>query len=554
MTTLRAWQHIYSNVEKEQSPRGRGGFQTLFYTLSELTEAEVEELEGRLLYFASAIEPVKRVFFTLSTGQRVVAQLVPLAEPDQFGRKGRYLAHSLVFPAKVFADLGEDPFPIFQLAPFMTSVAEALARGNFQTGDIPPLSLELPRQPDQTIQLAAAWAKQEWKKLSLLALQAERLAQDRRAVAFAGTPAEIEKALQAAFYTLPTPLRSQCSFDTYFYRCNLVATYYWAVGFPERPGNPTFDLVDAQSRQVVKITNDQPQTAYERWLFRAIEDDTLQTAASDRDVAFSLCCWLDGGANDDSLLADVPEQMIRPVFAANEAQARELLRQKIANLMPPVLVERVFGQIYDPSAPRQTFAHLRAGFDLLSLLDKLYQTYEAQDFRKPSTEEVKALGQIWQRVERHPLRLMQAAWSGRRQALQAELARSTETEYRQFLPIALRHHLTQPLNLLMPGRAPLFLEAYLNSDAAGEEKLNELAAALLKMNEPALLDRLAADLTRQPEPVVREIERLVKNRADIPPAFQEALAEATANLPEKAGLKRLVGTVTGPFRKFRRSR
>ena len=65
MTTIQAWQHIYSNVEKEQSPTKRGGFQTLFYTQAGLTEDEISEMEGRLLYFPDkTAEPVKRLFFT----------------------------------------------------------------------------------------------------------------------------------------------------------------------------------------------------------------------------------------------------------------------------------------------------------------------------------------------------------------------------------------------------------------------------------------------------------------------------------------------------------
>jgi hypothetical protein len=75
MTTIQAWQHIYSNVEEAQSPLSRGGFQTLFYTTGSLTEAEVEEMEGRLLYFASTVEPVKRLFFStasISAGTRSV--------------------------------------------------------------------------------------------------------------------------------------------------------------------------------------------------------------------------------------------------------------------------------------------------------------------------------------------------------------------------------------------------------------------------------------------------------------------------------------------------
>ena len=144
MPTIQAWQHIYSNVEQEQSPQGRGGFQTLFYTISGLTEAEVGEMESRLLYFPSQVEPVKRLFFTISTGKGVVAQIVSLPDPDQFGRKGRYLAHSLVFAPEALAQFEADPFRVFRRFTFFTTVAEALARGNFKTGDIPALSLELP--------------------------------------------------------------------------------------------------------------------------------------------------------------------------------------------------------------------------------------------------------------------------------------------------------------------------------------------------------------------------------------------------------------------------
>ena len=89
---VQAWQHIYTSVERDQSPHGRAGFQTLFYSRSGLTEAEVQEMEARLVYFPSEIEPVKRLCVTISTGKVMVAQIVHLAEPDRLGRTGRYLA------------------------------------------------------------------------------------------------------------------------------------------------------------------------------------------------------------------------------------------------------------------------------------------------------------------------------------------------------------------------------------------------------------------------------------------------------------------------------
>ena len=44
MIPVQAWQHIYSNVEKAQSPKSRGGFKTLFYTTYGLTEVEESEM------------------------------------------------------------------------------------------------------------------------------------------------------------------------------------------------------------------------------------------------------------------------------------------------------------------------------------------------------------------------------------------------------------------------------------------------------------------------------------------------------------------------------
>src|SRR6185503_17857690 len=152
MMFVSAWQHIYSNVEKEQSPHKRGGFQTLFYSHDGLSEAELSEMEGRLLYFPSESEPVKRLFFTLPGGKGVVAQIVGLPEPDQLGRKGRYLAHSLVFAPETLAQFEADPFRVFRRFRFITTVAEALTTGNFQTGDMPYVSLELPAEANHEIE------------------------------------------------------------------------------------------------------------------------------------------------------------------------------------------------------------------------------------------------------------------------------------------------------------------------------------------------------------------------------------------------------------------
>ena len=136
MSSIKAAQHIYANVEKEQSPHNRGGFQTLFYTQSDLTQTEVSDMEPNLLYFPSESEPVKKVFFTADTEKIVLGQIVPLPAPDSAGRGGRYLAHSFIFTATDFARLRLNPIQIFKNLPFTTDIPEALARGDFETGNL----------------------------------------------------------------------------------------------------------------------------------------------------------------------------------------------------------------------------------------------------------------------------------------------------------------------------------------------------------------------------------------------------------------------------------
>ena len=45
MPKLYAWQHIYANVERNESPSKTAGFQTLFYTQEGLSETEVSDIE-----------------------------------------------------------------------------------------------------------------------------------------------------------------------------------------------------------------------------------------------------------------------------------------------------------------------------------------------------------------------------------------------------------------------------------------------------------------------------------------------------------------------------
>jgi hypothetical protein len=540
MTTILAWQHIYSNVEKEQSPQRRGGFQTLFYTHAGLTEDEVEEMESSLLYFPSKVEPVKRLFFTTSTGKGVVAQIVFLPNPDQYGRGGRYLAHSLVFAPETLTQFEVDPFRVFRQFSFVTTVDEALAQGDFRTGDMPTVSLELPPALAGDLRAAGHWSTSELKKLTLLTLRAEQQAREREAITFTGEPAQIEHALEAAFLAVPVSLRSRCTFDTFFYRCNLVATYFWAIGLPEPPVSIKFAQVDGQTRQVQGGVTGYPETAYERWVIQAIDTGKLNEIARYRDNAFALGEWLDGRAYDLSLLAAAPSDLITTIFKVSPESVQGLLRRQIRRKLPTSLVDRVAHHIYQQATELVLYRQLRQGFELPPLLDVLYESYAARNFEEPPRQEIKDLEELLQKVDHPLLNLFLAYWISPRKQLPRALERADEADYRQFGQIVLKLDLLKPLNLLVPGRGDAFLDLYL---ASGVKDLVDLVETLLDVEETACLSRLTGYVSALSGKELKELSKLIEEQTEVPESFRLAVERAIAALPQKKGIKGVLGAI-----------
>ncbi len=524
MSAIEASQHIYTHVEPEQSPRRQGGFQTLLYTRAGLAEAEVEEMEARLLYFPGVTEPVKRVFFPLAGGKVVIGQIVSLPEPDRLGRKGRYLAHSLVVDGEEFARLGADPFLVWKSFAWATTVDEALARGDRQSGDMPAAALELP-EPMEGIEAARGWPAPELKRLAFLALRAQQMAAGRTTVLCIGEPAQVESALRAALLAVPSGLRARCSFDTYFYRCNMAVTYYWAVGLTEPIVRPNTVTVDARARLVRGPVDEGPRTAYERWLTGMFDGGGVDRAIRYRDVAYALAEWLEGRPYDAALLEDIPPELSSSLLQANPEVVLERLRARLEERLPAVLATRVFEPIARRPNAEEMLRWLREGVELPILLDTLYELYESARFHPPARDEEKALGNLLQQVEHSRLALLYTCWSGQRQAFRSYLSQLDEEQYRRFVHRALRANLVRPFELLLPERAEAFLGLYLATDQVEKEGLVPLARALMEAHAAPLLERLVPRLAKRPSRERQALEKLVRGQPGVPGAFRDAVRE-----------------------------
>ncbi len=529
---VQAYQHIYANVEKEQSPTARGGFQTLFYSRAGLTEVDVEEIEARVLYYPSEDAPVKQVFFRTPVGNVVVGQVVPLPEPDSAGRGGRYLAHCFIFTPEAFARIDGDPFRVLAAAPFVTTVEGALALGDMATGDIPAAALCMSDIPCATLE--GTWPKEMLKRLVLAGLQAERMAEGRKLLAIVGTPEETRAVLRTAMLAVPTARRGACPFDTYFYRCNPVATYCWAVGLPEAPPNPNYLAVECAKQSVDAIDPSPEPDCYERWVLAALHGKALTRMAPGRNQAAALCAWLDGGELDPAVKQHVDSGVLESVFTVCGAQVEALARRRLGQALGVGIADRLV-PIWLKETAATLFAKLTTSLDTPALLDQLMQGYTAARFATPAPAELAALGTLLAQHDHRILRFWHAYWAGTPEEVNALLSGLPDDQYRVFVKHALAAPGANPARMIARGHGETFLTFFCASDHVAACDLAAIAEGLVSVGAGSLLERLRPYIPNRSRAEIRALQALVKRRPEILESFRLEVEDAVKALPKENG-------------------
>ncbi|RKZ92606.1 MAG: hypothetical protein DRR19_03710 [Candidatus Parabeggiatoa sp. nov. 1] len=520
---INAAQLIYTNVEKEQSPQNIGGYQTLFYTREVLNEDEVELIEQRLLYYPAFDNPVKKVFFSLETGKVALAQIVALPGVDSRGRKGRYLAHALIFAENEFIKQQAEPISVLNHFRFFRTVEEALAQGAFATGHIAPVNVEVGQRPNTTA--AKQWDTFGLEWLALYALKAESLAKERNALAFIGSPAEVAQALEVALLTVPSALRTQCSFDSFFYKCNFVATYFWAVGLVEKPANGRFIQIDVTGREFLENVTLSAKTAFERWTVSMLRTEHLDDIVQNKELAFSLCAWLEQKLSVLAPPESVPEDILTSVFKVNPDPLKKRVYDSLAQTLPPILVDKLLNDFNYLEASSARYAELRHGFAIEPLLELLFPALTNPNAKKPQQPIITALDKVLKQAKHRELEMLLSGWTGKVDVLRTSLNQLTEAEYRAFVTRLLRCEVLPPLSLLVPGRGSVFVNSYLENRTVPSAFIVDLVNALLNNGEAEAVTPLApllAGLTsRQRQTLQKKVAAYEKGV--IPQAFTAAL-------------------------------
>ena len=244
-----AAQHASAMLTSRQSPRGQGGYQTLFYTRGLLTQDEVGVIERHLQYGSARAGEPKWQSYRLNERRHVISRIVPINEPDDFGRRGRYFTHSLICDVPPGPQFDDALFGLLTPRYFIASLERALSAEGMRTGDAPAVKYDVDEGfGDEARSRLRDWSGEQLNRLSVLLSDPRRLTEQGQHVALVGSEGQILEALKVAFLLAPPAARKFCSFDTNAPGDDAPqGTAFWGRG---SAGASSGHVIDAARRQV----------------------------------------------------------------------------------------------------------------------------------------------------------------------------------------------------------------------------------------------------------------------------------------------------------------
>jgi len=247
---LSAAQHVSGVLTSRQSPTGQAGYQTLFCTRELLTPDEIRIIERQAQLSFAGDGQAKWQSYRLSSNRHVISRITPISDPDEFGRRGRFFAHSLVFDAANTGQLDETLFDLLRNARFFGSLDKVLASDAMSSGNIPEVAIDCKKEWAKEAQNSLRdWSGEQLDRLYLLMHEPRQLLDQRQHVILAGSESEILAALKVAFLLTPPSERKFCSFDTRAPAClEQSDVVFWGHGTQAAEGAKY--VIDAGRREV----------------------------------------------------------------------------------------------------------------------------------------------------------------------------------------------------------------------------------------------------------------------------------------------------------------
>lgn len=493
MVEIVAAQHFFSSVAASESPSGRRGYQTLFHTRN-LPPDAIKAIEDRVQYNAPNDE-TKYQYYPLPGDLFGLSHIVPLHERDEFGRKGRYLAHTLILTAQNLAKLAYCPLSLLQQYSFATTLETVFAQADRATGQVRNVRVSV----DQTWyregwDALQSWPPAGWEALGLVAWNAASVAEHPQAIALLGPVQDRWATLAAVFLLAAARQRQVLSFDTLADGCRWTEPKAFRfIGFSAERKATTPARIYADRQTTAGIAFENPQTPYVKWMLTEGLGRLRQghDISREQEWALTLQAILNGasvvGGNFDAqFLADFARLNSHSVIA----RWRAYLPQKLSKELMTLLSSRIHG---DPGTCLQI---LVAGTDDTDLDILLFDTLLSLG-GVPSRSDQRALKR-WRHDHQTPrLDMLITLWTRDRRNWSEQISRLDAEDYQRLakelcrwpmqpLPLwtlIVHPHVDLWIELIAPALPPKeWRKAMPILSDSGVEKINRLVTIADRLN------------------------------------------------------------------------
>lgn len=531
MHTITAWQHIYSNVERDRSPTKTAGFQTLFYSHDGLDQRDVEAIEERVFYVFGGINPVKRVFFHLPSNKVAMGIIQPIEGKDAAGRAGRYLAHTLIVSQTDLEATQINPLHLFSSDLFMTSLEQAFVKGD-TSGNIKPVDIQLLQQyTTTTVQIGGELGYV--RALVQFAANYKLFEENQTALALIGSTNIAEQTLATIFDLLPAQISSQCTFDSFFERGGkLNFTYYWCAGFHDTPHQPIYAIVDVDQQTITDLDNyATPSTALGRWIDDLLAANKQAYIIKHKQEAFALGNFIDRPTAELNNINLANEQLLLSMLNANKQVVQDQIRERACRVLPEVLAEKIISPVIAHLSPTETITALSEGFSAAYLLAQLFSVYKTAGFKTPAKEERQALAELLKSHQHQQLAGLSLVWGGAswenpitRWRIKGGIEAMDEQTYKGFWDLAVPAKLVEPMDLLVDGKEAAFTSLIARDQLLDADELPGLLKTLIKTGQHASIDLLTPLVQNLNKQQIKKINKLIKSATTIPDSFANAIS------------------------------
>jgi hypothetical protein len=344
---MTAAQHISGVLTQDQSLKGRGGFQTILHTPDMLSQDDVRTIEHRVQCVPAGEKRAKWQYCRLSGERPMITRIIPIPEPDEFGRRGRYLTHSLIFDPSDWRRIDDAPFDLMRPGNFFSSIEQVLEFYGFKAGKAPAALIEVRREWNKEAEdLIRKWPVEQLKGLIELTGTPQRMIEQGHYIQLLGSETQILGALKVVFHLGSPSAREIYSFDTNASGCDWRPdASFWARGFTSGNKAGARFVIDAAGLQVSHPEPSSGNSPCGKWIESMARAERFSMLQENLERARALALFLEGREPKLSLGQEMDDDFQKSFAEANAGTIRErveaLLLDQISQPLRQAAVEQV---------------------------------------------------------------------------------------------------------------------------------------------------------------------------------------------------------------------